>query len=180
MENNRAYLIAGGILLGGAVVGIIYYLIKRPPSVPENTPESMIEKASDVTLYRNPDGTVKVRAKVANIGTGQGYFKIQAIIAAKTCPTGKTGYNPQGEWQNVLACVQQAPGTNGSWCGEPDPTKGWILIAPKQFGYLEANSLQAVPPATYNLYVNAAVKQSPAGPRLYQYEHYIWIPNVTV
>jgi len=160
MADNRMYLIAGGILLAGAGVGIAYYLSSKPKS-----------EILGVAATRNADGTVTVRATVKNAGRTKGYFKIQALIAkSPPCSQGQTGYERENNWAAVLACVTQG---NGSWAGTP--AGGWVEIAPGQTAQLTAISVQPLPSGQYGLYVNAAVStQASTETRLKDKEHYYW------
>lgn len=172
MADRRVFLIAGGILLVGAGIGIAYIVM-------QNKPKSQIMGTPTVT--RNADGTVTVKATVANVGRKQGYFKLQALLAAPECPQGRSGYLGAGstEWANVLNCIMQAPGTKGVWCGLP--TGGWVTIQPGQQMVLQASSQQPLQPGTYNLYVNAAVStEGSTQSRLFDREHYLWVPGVSV
>lgn len=161
MADNRTYLIAGGILLVGAGIGIIYYLSLKPKS-----------EVRGVTAFRNADGTVTVRATVANVGSKKGYFKIQALVVkSPPCASGQTGYEQENNWNPVLACAWQSPGVNGSWAGGT----GWVEIPPGQTNVLTATTVQPLDPGQYGLYVNAAVStKGTTETRLKDREHYYW------
>lgn len=160
MESNRAYLIAGGILLAGAGIGIIYYLSLKP--------ESEVKSA---TATRDPNtGLVTVRAMVTNVGKKKGHFKIQALIASLNCPQGQIGYEKENNWAMVEACVRQG---NGLWAGVP--VGGWIELAPGQTVQLATPPAGPLQPGRYGLYVNAAVStQGTTETRLKDREHYYW------
>ncbi len=160
--NNKTYLIVGGILLAGGAIGVIYYLSLKPKS----------EVRGPVTASRNANGTVTVRALVTNIGNKKGYFKIQAmVVKSPPCPSGQTGYKEENNWAAVLGCVQQDPGTNGSWAGGPQ----WVEVAPGQTVPLQATTSQALSPGQYGVYVNAAVStEGTTETRLKDREHYYW------
>jgi len=171
MAANRAYLIAGGILLVGGAAGIAYYIyvIRQPKS------------AIDYIRIRPVGGdNVVVAAMVRNVGRANGYFKIQALIVPTDCPyQGSEGYPPTGgaNWMNIANWI--ASQGKGVWAGfEPD--QGFQPIAPGQSAELTTPPVP-LPKGTYNIYVNAAVSKSgKSKDRLLNREYYKWVTGYSV
>ena len=170
---DRKYLVVGGILLAGSAIGIGFWLYEKYMQ-----PEAYIK---DARIQRQGN-TLVVTAQVQNTGKRKGYFKIQALLASKQCPTGTTGTLPKDSqvWWNIDKCINTNPGPMGAWLGQ-GAGLGWVEIAPGSSTALTATTTTSVPTGDYNLYVNAAVSLYPDGhKRLFDREYYLWVPNVHV
>lgn len=162
-ETRRRSLTWLGIVLVGAGAGVGYYLWDRT-----RQPKSQIVGTLTAT-------TTGVTATVKNIGKKPGYFKLQALIVKPGCPVqGMTVYG-SGNWGEVQTRCQVV-----RWI--PAPEADWTLINPGEQRNLTASVVPGdqIPPGTYDVYLNAAVKARLDGPRIYANEQYAWVTGVVI
>jgi len=181
MAGKSAYLIAGGILVTGGVIGLAYWYYTKG-----RVPRAYL---AQVQPPRRSGNTITIAATVQNIGRSKGYFKIQALLVKPECPyQGTTGLTSQGggsNWMNIVnwinSRIQQGDWSAGAWIGYPEG-QGWAEIPARSQATLSASANVAPEvKGNYNLYIMAAVsKDGTTQGRIKDQEYYYWVPGIQV
>jgi len=172
-ENRGAFTVLGLALVAAAGVGG-YFILKGLGILGAAGPKSYIASYGVKPLLKSGDKWY-AEVQASNIGTEDGYFKLHALAVPLSCRyQGQTGWaHPTGYWDRMISEC------SAIWIGEP-VGQGWKLV-PRGGQETLRTPARAIPAGTYSVYLCVAVSKNPDGSnRLYQNEHYLWVPGVSL